>query len=117
MAASAGVSAATYQSMFREVNERIAQLSASRALGDRRLELMCECADDTCSEPLFLMFDEYEQVRAVPTHFIVIADHVLPEVERVIRESSDYVVVEKIGDAGATAEQLDPRRHDEPSRP
>lgn len=123
VAASEGVTAAAHQSLFREMNERIAELSGSGTLsgsgvlGEKRLELICECADDRCTEPLMVTLAEYEQVRAVPTHFIVIAGHVVPDVELVIRKESDYVVVQKIGEAGATAKQLDARHRSDPSRP
>ena len=53
-------------------------------------------------------------MRAAPTHFIVKAGHIVPQVERVVREESGYLVVEKIGDAGSAAERLDPRRRSEP---
>jgi hypothetical protein len=117
MTASEGVAAATQQSLFREVNERIAELSGRKAFGGKKLELLCECADDSCTEPLTVTLDEYKQVRAVPTHFIVSTGHVVPNVERVVHKESNYFVVEKIGEAGATAEQLDPRRRSDPSRP
>jgi hypothetical protein len=115
MTASAGVAAARPQSLFREVNERIAQLSERAALSER-LVFLCECTDQSCTESLMLMLDEYEQVRAVPTHFIVMAGHVVPHGERVVREESGYWVLEKVGEAGSAAERLDPRRRGDPSR-
>ena len=116
MTASEGVAAARHQSLFREVNERIAQLSGRATGSENGLLFLCECADESCTNSLLLTLAEYEQVRAVPTHFIVMAGHVVPQVERVAREESGYWVVEKVGEAGSAAERLDPRRRSDPSR-
>jgi hypothetical protein len=116
MTASDGIAATRHQSLFREVNERIAQLSGRGALSTSSLVLLCECADETCTESLVLTLDEYEGVRAVPTHSIVVAGHVGPHVEQLVREESDYWVVEKVGHAGSAAVRLDPRRRSDPSR-
>jgi hypothetical protein len=53
--------------------------------------------------------DEYEAVRRIPTHFVVAPGHDVPEIERVVEKTERYVVVEKVGDAGGFAVQLDPR--------
>jgi hypothetical protein len=72
-------------------------------------EYACECSQKTCSAPLSLSVEEYEEVRKVPTHFIIARGHGSPDVERVVRETSRYQVVEKIGDAAKMAARLDPR--------
>jgi hypothetical protein len=103
--------AARNQSLFRDVNERVKEISdglnAQLPLG----EWICECADDTCTERIELTMREYEQVRVDPAHFAVAPEHVFPEVERIIEQSDRYWVVEKTGDAAAVAEQFDPRTH------
>jgi len=55
--------------------------------------------------------EEYERVRRVPTHFLVLPgeSHVFPDIERVVEDHDGYVVVEKFGDAGRMAAKLDPR--------
>jgi hypothetical protein len=55
-----------------------------------------------------LSIDEYEEVRSVPTHFVVARGHVDRQVEFVVRETSRYQVVEKFGIAAAVAKRLDP---------
>jgi hypothetical protein len=46
--------------------------------------------------------EEYEEVRANPTHFAVVADdkHVVPEAERVIVKGKRYWVVREGGRGG-----------------
>ncbi len=56
-----------------------------------------------------LTLPEYEQVRALPRRFVMIRDHELPEVERVVAQGPGYVIVEKFGPAGERAEREDPR--------
>jgi len=50
--------------------------------------------------------EEYEAVRAKPRHFVVVSGHVYSDVEKVVRESDGYAVVEKTGVAGEEAETL-----------
>jgi hypothetical protein len=71
---------------------------------------ICECADETCTERIELTPQQYEKVRESPTHFIVAPskEHVVPEVARVVEKHERYWVVEKVGEAAAVAEQLDP---------
>jgi hypothetical protein len=47
-------------------------------------------------------------VRAEPRRFVVRAGHVLPDVEKLVRETQQWVVVEKVDTAGEVAEFLDP---------
>ena len=53
---------------------------------------------------------ECEDVRRIPTHFIVKAGHVYRHFERVVKTTEDYAVVEKVGEAGKQAVRLDQRR-------
>ena len=53
---------------------------------------------------------EYEAIRAEPTHFGVVPEHELPEVETVVRRFPTYFVVEKREqDAQEVARDTDPR--------
>jgi hypothetical protein len=96
------------ETLFREVNERIeaglwpaehAELSAFR----------CECGSLGCNMLVELTGDEYEHVRASPTHFVVFPGHEIPAIERVVERDAAYVVVEKVGEAADVAEETDPR--------
>ena len=95
------------QAVYREVNERIAEMKEA-LLSD---EWICECANEECFEKIELTHEEYEAVRTDGTRFIVKADeaHVVPEAEAVVERQERYWVVEKSGVAGAIAEREDPR--------
>jgi|SRR5215210_9550164 len=109
------VQAATNQSLFREVNERIEELAAgapsifAELKESRTLDLACECADTTCTEQVRLTLAEYEQIRSDSNSFVVLTGHEVPEVEDVVREQDGYVIVKKSGAGAAVAEHLDPR--------
>jgi hypothetical protein len=97
--------AARNESRFRELNERVEELHTSAAF----TEYFCECTRADCGERVSLTIVEYEEVRKVPTHFIIARGHIVPQVERIVRETPRYQVVEKVGVAGEVAARLDPR--------
>jgi hypothetical protein len=97
--------AALNQALFRQMNERTMDLHGSSAF----IEFACECAQKTCELPVPLSVDEYEEVRTVPTHFVVSRGHVAAGVEVVVRETQRFQVVEKVGVAAEIAGRLDPR--------
>jgi hypothetical protein len=101
--------AAKNQSLFRDLNERIVELSEKfETMG--MLRFVCECALKKCVERLEMTHGEYEVLRRVPTHFAVKAGHELEGVEEIVDYTDRYVVVEKLGVGGLTAVKLDPRR-------
>lgn len=61
-------------------------------------------------EQITLTLGNYEEVRRVPTHFLVAAGHIYREYERVVEQVNGYAVVEKFGEAGKEALKLDERR-------
>jgi hypothetical protein len=105
--------AARNQSLFREVNERIGDLSGRRGSGLN--EFVCECAEETCSELLSMTLDEYETLRQHPAKFAVFAEdqHVWPDVERIVAKNDRYWIVEKLDHAAVIATKLDPRDHEQ----
>jgi hypothetical protein len=105
---SRGEEAAITESLFRQVNERIAE-SAEYAPVDDAL-FVCECDDLECTAAIHMPLDRYESVRTEGTRFVVKPGHVTPDIERVVEETRHYDVVEKDETAAAeTAEELDPR--------
>jgi hypothetical protein len=101
--------AAKNESLIREVNERIEDVSASAVF----TEFVCECPDLRCTEKLQLTIEEYERVRAVSNNFVVALGHEVPEVERVIETTDRYLVVAKLAPGDAVAEDLDRRSEGE----
>jgi len=96
------------ESLFREVNERIAELNQAFEV-EGRSEFLCECTREECKEPISISIEEYEIVRAASTRFFVVPGHEDESVERVVERNDRYVVVEKIGEAAEEADDLDPR--------
>jgi hypothetical protein len=97
-------------SVFRDANEAIAESAAEHDLTDR-VPFICECAEPTCTELVQLSLVEYEMVRAdsrrflnAPGHEVAGGGHVA-----VVERRDGYVVVEKVGEAGKIAEELDAR--------
>ena len=99
------------ESLFREINERI-----RATIADEYTRFLCECADTACVDTIELPLWQYEEVRRVPTHFIVRREHVIDELERVVASGPGYVVVEKFGAAGVFAIAEAPRRSEETRR-
>jgi hypothetical protein len=97
------------EALFREVNERIRELSDPWTNGADRVEFTCECANLGCAERIAVMLDEYEDVRSHADRFLVAPGHLDLEVEDIVTERDGFWVVEKRGHAGATAAELDPR--------
>jgi hypothetical protein len=96
------------ESLFREVNERIAELNQAFDI-EGRSEFLCECTQEECKEPISISIAEYENVRNDSTRFFVVPGHEDERVERVVERNDRYVVVEKIGEAAEEADDLDPR--------
>jgi hypothetical protein len=98
------------EAVFREVNERIEDLSETFDLGSEPLDLICECGEATCVERITMTRKEYEQLRSDAHLFAVFPGHVNPEVERLVSQRKGYQVVEKdVGVPEMIAEQTDPR--------
>ena len=96
------------ESLFRDVNERIAE--ASERFDAEQAEFMCECANPGCAERLEVPLDEYEQVRSDATQFLLNPEHAEPTVENVVEERPGYAVVRKVDRAVARlVRRLDPR--------
>jgi hypothetical protein len=96
------------ESLFREVNERIAELNQTFQV-DGRSDFLCECSREECKEPVSISIDDYEEVRRVPTRFITLPGHEDESIERVVSRSESHIVVEKLGAAADEAADLDPR--------
>lgn len=95
------------ESAFREVNEAIAR-TAERFESDEA-DFVCECGDPECADRVTADLDEYEGVRAEPTHFLLAPGHDEPRAERVVRSTGAFDIVEKFGAVGRMARRLNPR--------
>ena len=87
------------QEFFRDVNRRIAGLQPSEMF----IQFACECANLRCAATIPLTVDEYEYVRRSPSHFVVMPGHARLARERLVEESSRFVVVEPLPEAAFPA--------------
>lgn len=95
------------EAVFRTVNEQIAELGDRS--GMNRIEIVCECANGHCLEPLVVAAGEYDEARRDPTTFIVCEGHEDPEIERVLGRHHGHLLVRKLGEAAEVAVATDPR--------
>ena len=84
------------EALFRDVNERIADL-ADKGL-DLDFHVICECAQLGCRTMLQIELDDYRRVRAHPRRFLIAPGHADPEIEQVVVQHDAYQVVEKRAD-------------------
>lgn len=96
--------AATNQSLFREINERIEDLASSTFT-----EFICECHNSECDERIPLTLEEYEAIRAESAWFFVLPGHEVPAIEAIVESNVRYTVVKKLGVGEAVAGRFDPR--------
>jgi hypothetical protein len=98
------------EAVFREVNERLADLGESFPKPGRKLDLICECGNASCARRLEMDHEEYERLRADPATFATVPGHVIPDVEEIVKRREAYDVVRKVaGSAEKLAEATDPR--------
>ncbi len=81
------------EELYREVNERIANLAGSRP--DDSLEFVCECARTDCLEVIRLTLAEYEHIRAKPGRFVLVPQHLDDRVDVQVEHMNGYVIVFK----------------------
>jgi hypothetical protein len=105
------------QNLYREVNERVAEVNSQFAGGlapgksSELIELFCECGQqDPCDERVNVTAATYERVRADPTTFILLPGHCKAAVENVIERGEGFLITRNIGRAADIARAADPRR-------
>jgi hypothetical protein len=92
------------ESLFREVNDRIEELSADVekqgiAPEGGLVEFHCECGRDVCDERIRMTVSEYERLRSDNDRFAVFPGHETTEIEAVVERGEHYVVVDKLPEA------------------
>jgi hypothetical protein len=92
------------ESLFREVNDRIEELSENvEAQGiapeGGLIEFHCECGREGCTERVRMTVEEYQRVRSDNDRFLLVRGHETPEMEAVVESSDRFVVVDKLPEA------------------
>src|SRR5436853_7863983 len=82
------------ESLFRNVNERMAE-SAQRIEGEDAA-FVCDCHDADCTEKVQAPLGVYEDVRSDGTQFLLARGHEDDRVERVVAERPRYEIVRKV---------------------
>jgi len=93
------------QIMFREVNERIAEVAPT----ENPVDFLCECSRDDCDATIRLTREDYEGVRSRPNLFVVTSGHEIDEVDSVVGTTGSYTLVEKKPNGAKLAHETDPR--------
>jgi hypothetical protein len=77
------------------VNEQIVNLTERFQAELSDLDLVCECADSSCTGTVRLRVDEFGSIDRVQNAFLVIGGHEDPKVEDVVDSRDGYVIVRK----------------------
>lgn len=97
------------EALFREVNERIEELSSDESEQEASIEVVCECSRVRCTELIEVTRRQYESVRSDPRRFIVVPGHEHTDTARVVERNSAFSVIEKLEGAAEIAVEHDPR--------
>lgn len=91
------------QSFFREINDRVAELSKHAHVSPPRF--ICECLCPDCGGTVALSLADYASVRSDPARFIVLAGHEDGETEVVLQRHAGWLVVQKPSEATTAGER------------
>jgi len=90
----------------RDINERLEEADNFGSY----LRMVCECGRDFCDRVVAITAAEYEEIRSDPVQFVVVREHLIPDVERVVAETDRFAIVAKREGTPATvAVEEDPR--------
>ena len=78
--------------VFREVNERIREITARFGVLDVAL-FVCECGRPDCSEAIELVLSEYDALRSSPGTFVMVPGHEAAHEKVVAREKRYNAVI------------------------
>jgi hypothetical protein len=99
------------EAMYRSVNREIEQASQEVGNGPAdRIEVLCECGREGCSDVLDLTVAEYDRAHEQRDRFVIVPGHEDEEIERVVVRAGRYLVVDKVGEAEDIAEAEERRR-------
>lgn len=81
----------TAQLIFREINERVAEVTVQYR--ESRSEFVCECGQNDCTDHVELDLDDYETIRASGEYFIAATGHCVDGVDRVVESRDGFDVL------------------------
>ena len=96
------------ESLFRDVNERIAE--TAERFDSEEAHFVCECDDPLCAHRIEASLETYEEVREDGAKFLVADEHVNDDIERVVEHRRGFAIVKKVKPLVRRAvRDLDPR--------
>ena len=106
------------ESRFRVANEKIEAGWLNIDPDPLTVPFVCECGRLECLQTLRLTIEEYEFARSDGTYFLCVPGHEITVggVGRVVQETRNSVIVQKLGVAGAVAEATSTREDEEVER-
>jgi hypothetical protein len=89
------------ESLFREVNDRILELSEDVekqgiAPEGGLVEFHCECGRGGCGERVRMTVAQYERLRSDNDRFAVFPGHESQDIETVVERGQHYLIVDKL---------------------
>ncbi len=94
---------------FRAANDQIEAAAVDHGFGrNGAVPFLCECSDPRCTQIIRLTPAEYDEVRSNPRWFAHAEGHEseIDGVVRLVERRDGYLLVEKIGRAGAVVTDL-----------
>jgi hypothetical protein len=82
------------QILFREVNERIAEITASHS--ETASEFLCECGQQDCTTVIDLTLADYQALRYEDERFIVAPGHCVEGVDRLVESRDGFDVLVQV---------------------
>jgi hypothetical protein len=97
------------ETLFRQLNERVAELLTEIGDESEQFEIVCECGNADCTAKIRVGRELYERVRQHSAQFFVAVGHVAQDVERVVETGNNFEIVEKHPEEALIARATDPR--------
>jgi hypothetical protein len=79
------------QIVFREVNQRIAEITATHE--EMSSEFLCECGRATCVTVIELALGDYREIRKDGSHFITALGHQVDGVDPLVEKRDGFEIV------------------------
>jgi hypothetical protein len=90
----------------RDENEK-ANLKLHHILAsDDKILFICECSRKECKDRIGLTNKQFYDFHRDRTHFVIMPDHQVTDVERVVTKTDDYYIVEKFADIELAEDDL-----------
>jgi hypothetical protein len=84
--------------IFREANQNIQQfIEETTGKENEKVSFYCECSNMKCKERIKITTKQYKQAHQNQKQFIVVPGHEVTKIEKVLKKSAAFNLVEKTG--------------------